>query len=63
MDESSIMKVDESMVSGVEKLKDFFGSTLDTKDTQNMLGALSSEPPSSAGTPSVVETGNDPTSS
>ena len=33
MDESSIMKVDESMVSGVEKLKDFFGSTLDTKDT------------------------------
>lgn len=28
-----------------------------------MLGALNSEPQSSAGTPSVVETGNDPTSS
>lgn len=63
MDESSIMRVDESMVSGVEKLKDFFGSTLESKDTQNMLGALNNEPHSSAGTPSVIETGNDPSSS
>lgn len=57
------MKVDESMVSGVEKLKDFFGSTLEAKETQNMLGALGGEggvPPH--GAPTVIETSGEATS-
>ena len=46
------------MVSGVEKLKDFFGSTIESKDTQNMLKALNTDP-TAPGAPSVVDTGSE----
>ena len=49
------MKVDESMVSGVDKIKDFFGSTLDNNDTANMLGALGDPKPAGAGAPTVLD--------
>lgn len=55
INESSIMRVDESMVSGVDKIKDFFGSTLDNNDTANMLGALGDPKSAGAGAPTVLD--------
>lgn len=54
------MKVDESMVSGVQNIKDFFGSTLENKETQNMLGALGGESGAPVtGAPTVIETSSE----
>lgn len=61
-DMSTIQNMDESMVSNADKLKEFFGSTIENKDTQQMLKALNTDPTAassnSGGAPVVVETGD-----